>query len=199
MADQYAITFDHLRILASKYSPEATGLVGKETVKSLLRRWRKAGLIEGETLSSKFPTWYWLSEDGMNLLLTPFPYREPAQGKLNHIWWVNAVRLLVESKVENAVWIPERKVSAERKRKSKRHLVDGEVYTRGHVVGVEVELTQKSWKRMENIITELEEDYEYVWYYVTHETESVVKRAIEAYAEDDNTFQVYMITNEWKD
>ena len=172
IGDQFAVDTDQMKILMNRWKqthePDWQGeSLSDETVKYLIKRWRRAGWVESRTLLAGEPPWVWLSKGGLEALGLEYPAYEPAVGRLNHIYYVNMVRLYIERRLGDEVrWISERQINTERKEQGKRHLVDGEAIYQDTVIGVEVEQTQKSRRRLASIVRELREDYEAVWYFV---------------------------------
>ncbi len=206
IGEQFAIRFDHLQLLTGKYSevPSAvseTGLSYKATYR-ITSRWVKAGLVERKRIFMNEPAWIWLTAKGLQMVGLDLDSRPPALTRLAHIHAVNAVRLYVETRVgDEARWISEREANALRKRdKKKRHLVDGELeYQDGVVVGIEVELTQKRYARLNSILRELKRDYGSVWYFSAPECYNAVKNAVERIPEHQETFILYRLSSIMKD
>ena len=189
MGEQYAIRFDHLQILAGGLSYKAAY--------RLSTRWVKAGYVIRQKIFVSQPMWLWLTAKGLKAVGLDVPYHTPAISRLTHIHTVNSVRLHIENRVgEAARWIGEREANALRKLAKKKHLVDGELeYGDGHVVGIEVELTQKRKIRLNNIIRELKRDYDTVWYFVAPECYGAVQRAIEQIPNHEETFILHPLSS----
>ena len=192
IGDQFAVNTDQLKILMNRWKrahepdwQEAS--ISDETVKWLIKRWRKAGWVESRKLLAREPAWVWLSKDGLTEMGLEYPVYTPAVGRLNHIYHVNMVRLYIEKKRGDEVqWISERQINVERKKEGKRHMVDGEAVYQGTVIGVEVEQTQKSKRRLASIVRELQQDYEAVWYFVADPAMEAVREAISRIEGTDN-------------
>ena len=184
VGDQFAVDTKQLKILMNRWKrthePEWQGeSLSDETVKYLIKRWRRAGWVESRTLLAGEPPWVWLSKGGLEALGLEYPAYEPGVGRLNHIYSVNMVRLYIEKRLGDEVrWISERQINTERKEQGKRHLVDGEAIYQDMVIGVEVEQTQKSRRRLASIVRELREDYEAVWYFVADTAMEAVRDEI---------------------
>jgi len=206
IGDQFAVDTSQLKVLMNRWKRfhepdwnEAS--LSDETVKRLLVRWRKAGWIENRKLLAHRPQWVWLSKIGLDDMGLSYPYRTPAVGRLNHIYHVNMVRLYTEGRLGNeAEWISERQVNAERKADDKKHLVDGEVVYQDTVIGIEVEQTQKTKRRLASILYELQEDYVAVWYFVAEVAlgaveEMISKREGTDDQKDWRTFVIYPMSH----
>ena len=184
IGDQFAVNTDQLKTLMNRWKRAnepnwQDASLSDETVKWLIDRWRKAGWVESRKLLAREPAWVWLSKEGLTEMGLEYPVYTPVAGRLNHIYLVNMVRLYIEKKRGDEVqWISERQINVERKKEGKRHMVDGEAVYQGTVIGVEVEQTQKSKRRLASIVRELEQDYEAVWYFVAAPAMEAVREAI---------------------
>lgn len=189
MGEQYAIRFDHLQILAGGLSYKAAY--------RLSTRWVKAGYVTRQKIFVGQPIWLWLTAKGLKAVRLESAYRIPAISRLAHIHAVNCVRLHIENRVgETARWVGEREANALRKLADKTHLVDGELECAdGHVVGIEVELTQKRKIRLNNIIHELKRDYDTVWYFAASECYSAVQTAIRRLPNHEETFILHPLSS----
>ena len=206
IGEQFAVNTDQLKILMNRWKrthePEWQGeSLSDETVKALIKRWRDAGWVKSRKLLAREPAWVWLSKAGLADMGLEFPDYEPKVGRLNHIRLVNMVRLYTEKRLGDEVqWISERQINTERKEKGKRHKVDGEAVYQNTVIGVEVEQTQKSQRRLASIVRELQQDYEAVWYFVADKPMEAVREAISRVEGTDHqdawrTFVIYPLSN----
>lgn len=201
IGEQFAVNTDQLKSLVNRWKrlnePEwGEASIGDETVRYILKRWAKAGWVEHRKLLARQPAWVWLSKAGLNDFHLPYPVHTPAVGRLSHIYHVNMVRLYIEHRLPEARWVSERQINVERKAEGKRHLVDGEILYQNTVIGVEVEQTQKSRRRLGSIVNELAEDYEAVWYFVAETAgpaihETIAKREGTRDPDRWQTFVIY--------
>ena len=60
------------------------------------------------------------------------------------------------------------------------------------MIGVEVELTQKSQDRVEDIVVKLDEQYDRVWYFVNEATRSLIEAETSF---DSRKFKLYEIAD----
>jgi hypothetical protein len=97
---------------------------------------------------------------------------------LNHIFWVNAVRLYIEETHGLATWKSERDIRFEKGKIG--HAPDAEVELSGETYAIEVELTRKKSTRLIPILRTLasNKDYDIIQYFTIRQTEAVVKNAI---------------------
>ena len=166
IAQQYAITLDHLQELVIRWNNKP---VTPHTVHYLCRRWSQAGWAKRRKVVAEFPSFVWLTSDGLRDADIRLPVWEAGSGKrLRHKYFCNAVRLWVEQKSSGqAIWTSERIVKPRRKRGKKKHEVDAEVLYQDKRIAVEVELTTKNRDDLMSILTELHQDYDAVWYFAT--------------------------------
>lgn len=138
------------------------------TARWLRRRWQRAGWVEGRVLLVGEPVFMWLTSRGQLACGVDFkPWRPQAVGRLAHLVAVTDVRLHVEGRRPEAVWISERMIARRDFEAGERrtHLPDAEVLIGDQRVAVEVELTQKERRRTESIVAELSWRYDAVWYF----------------------------------
>ena len=187
VGDQFAIREDQLQILAARHTPapdlkklkDPYRLTVSGVRESLYRRWHRMGWIGRKKIFHGEPMWLWLSRNGVATFSSPYPYREPARSRLNHIYYVNTVRLYYEARLgAEATWVSERAISKRRKKAGATHLVDGELHYQGGVYGIEVELTAKSHARLDSILSGLAREYQGIYYLASESCYSTVEEAI---------------------
>ena len=189
IAEQYAIRQDHLQVLASRLSEyKAEGeLISEAAVKQIIyTRWAKAGWIEKQKVFASKPIWLWPSRKGLADFGLEYQYNKPSAGTLKHIWYANHVRLSVEAPREKEdrtkplyVWTGERQIARDREREA--HRVDAEFrYPSGRLDAIEVELTQKSQKKLKPIMSWLVQQKRYtkIIYFSPPEIFDAMDRAI---------------------
>lgn len=180
-AEQYAIRLDQLQVLlgrvARKQTKEARRIT-EPTVKDLVARWQRAGLVKVEKFFYKQPRWVWLSQQGLQHLGLPYKMWEADVNALNHIFWVNVVRLYIEETYALATWKSEREIRFEKGKAG--HTPDGEVDLGRETYAIEVELTRKKSTRLIPILRTLASNPEYhvVQYFTLPQTETGVRQAI---------------------
>lgn len=183
IAEQYAIRQDHLQILASRLSEQKSEgeLISEAAVKQIIyTRWAKAGWIEKQKVFASKPIWLWPSRKGLADFGLEYQYNKPSAGTLKHIWYANHVRLMVEGTDARYTWIGERQIARDREREA--HRVDAELlYPSGRLDAIEVELTQKSQKKLKPIMSWLVQQKRYtkIIYFCPPEIFGAMERAIE--------------------
>lgn len=207
IAEQYAIRLDHLQYLIAMKSENEKRtnphMVSQRAAIKAVDRWRLLGWVEYRKIifGADNPGWIWLTAKGLREFGYLYTYREPTISQLKHYYWVNYVRMHFELKHgENIKWVSERYLRREYAEqlagKSKKdvtaekvstHFPDAEILTKSGRAAVEVELTQKSASRENEIVKYLDTridrekgvDYYYqVLYYVNESTMAQMKKAI---------------------
>ncbi len=193
IAQQYAATVDHLAILLARliepgeYSqaPKEEGRLTEKRVMAIIKRWEQLGLIEKKWIIHGDPAWIWLTPEGLRLVAEDIgelrPYT-PTPAKLSHLYSVNQTRLFIEGKRPDAEWTGEREIRSNQKiEPGKRpHTPDATVVTNGRTIAVEIELTTKTYSRLDKILHELalNADYYTVWYFCKGRANTIIKNAI---------------------
>lgn len=156
MADQYGMRKDQI--------PRLLGGLGDRTIRALIDRWTRAGLVERRKVFSHEPVWLWPTRGGLGLLDRRVPYWEPRPGILDHVYWVNEVRMLVRDRDPEQRWVSERRLRAERGgRNSVEHMPDALVVRDRIRIAVEVQLTQKSAERAASMLRSLTDGFDGAW------------------------------------
>lgn len=205
MGEMYGVRFDHLRILAGRYSHRGTrnqkNIMSEKGTYRLLTRWRQAGIAESNYLIAAHPQWVFPTQNGLELADLNYPFWKADEGaQLKHKHAINGVRLFLEEQslkgdympFNRVPWISDRQVNMERKLRGRRHIVDGELLVKGQTIAIEVELTAKSQVRLKSIVKELAEDYPAgVWYFVSEEARPAIETAVSKAGTKSNLFKIY--------
>jgi len=183
IGDQYGIRLDQLQRLLGRHAQRETvtdGIVTPQTAHKVVMRWVAAGLVEREKLFFKQPAWIWLSREGLNQFSFSARYWKPSIGILNHVFWVNEVRLFVEQRRGDGVaWRSERLLKPSWTNDKEAHYADAEVELDEGTVGIEVEITRKKRDRIKNIMRSLYAEYATVWYFTNGETKKPVEEVLQ--------------------
>lgn len=176
MGEQYLARLDQVALLLARgcktEEQPAPGVVPRLSVsrtKSLLTRWQKAGLIEKEQILYKQPLWAWLTVEGLAQVDLPFRSVSPRVGQLEHLYYVNQARLLLEGQRPTLRWQSERAFRSEETSGigGRGHWPDGVVINEdGKAVAVEVELQHKGHRRVREIVYESLQHYQTIWYFI---------------------------------
>lgn len=154
VGEQYAVSLPQLAVLMGRSSHAA---------RWLRSRWAQAGWVEGRALLVGWPVFVWLSGEGRRLTGGDFRLWRPNPARLAHICAVNDVRLHIEARSPDSVWVCERRLAREGDRRA--HLPDAVVVTGGERHAIEVELVSKARRRTEAIVAELLSIYDAAVYF----------------------------------
>ncbi|MEO9029415.1 MAG: hypothetical protein ABI413_11445 [Ktedonobacteraceae bacterium] len=199
IAQQYAIRLDHLQILLARLTPPGT-VQPKESGKLTLRRtqdivdrWVVLELVCVKRYLTGEPPWIWVSSPGLKFLAnTPgFRFYVPKAANLAHLHSCNIVRLYLEKKRADdpsTVWQSEREIRAglePRPEGGGPHVADAEVETARGVNAVEVEISMKTYARLDKILRVLAVNtrYQTIWYYAPPKIKIALEKALAALPE----------------
>jgi len=187
IGEQYAIRLDQLQQVLGRQAQRPTLVPGRVSAATALRvveRWRKAGYAGSDKFRLKEPAWVWLTRRGLSSLGLAYRYWEPGLATLDHVFWVNQVRLHVERRRgDEAVWVSERTLKLERGDQDS-HLADAEVIIEDRTIAVEVELTPKKPSDIAAVVSELAGAYKTIWYFTSARARASVERAVAGLPED---------------
>lgn len=179
MAEQYALRFDQLQQLLSRYPSNRNGIepgpggLSTSAVLQVIARWQEdPAWVEYQRIHVQTPGWIWLTPYGDRLLEIPYARHTLRENRLTHRYYVNAVRLDIEQRHPEYQWVSERFLLSQFSRRDANeklaHTPDGEVHTSPErVIAVEVELSPKTDLELDAILLELLSRYWAVWYFVS--------------------------------
>jgi hypothetical protein len=202
IADQWIIRLDQLEVLAGRWPEKATkrpGRLGVTTVSDLVRRWRKAGVVESGTLLVRQRPWCWLTPRGQVLLGLNMRNWSPTTRslrRLEHDYYVNQVRLWLEQRYPQAVWVSERRLQQgwrPTRGNKQPHRPDAEVTYQGQTIAIEVELTAKAREVLREIVEDLAARYPQIWYFVPAAEEEPLRAVLDDLL-DATTRQQFVIS-----
>lgn len=154
VAEQYAVSL-----------PQLARLMGRSfhAARWLRSRWQAAGWVLGRVELVGWPVFVWLTGEGSRLAGGEFRTWKPRVARLAHVAAVNDVRLHVQARAPDAVWVCERRLARELPRRA--HLPDGVIQRGGERHAVEVELYPKERRRTRTIVAELLGRYDAALYF----------------------------------
>ena len=195
IGEQYAARLDILQLLLGRDAEQPTkipGVVTESTARRVVSRWKAEGLVESRRFFFGKPEWVWLTPTGLSQMDLAYRSWSPKVSTLNHFHSVNQVRLRIEKGYEESfVWRSERTLRRLYRDNKGIHVPDAELLHEAGVIGIEVELTQKSQQRIRDIVDKLAHQYEQVWYFVNQTTEQAVRAEVAHF--DEGKFHLYDI------
>jgi hypothetical protein len=158
IGEQYAVTLPQLARLIDRRL---------DTARSLRDRWKRAGWIASGQLLARTPSFVWLTGRGAALGSSPFRLWEPNHGLALHIEAVTEVRLVLERELHFGGWECERAVARRLAddRGRRGHLPDAVLHRDQERIAIEVELTLKNRRRLDDIAFQTSRFYDRVWYF----------------------------------
>ncbi len=154
IVEQYGARTDQLEVLLG---------CGPRTVQRALARLRDSGLVTTRSLLVREPAWVIPTRAGLRVSGLGLAAWQPKLVLVGHVAAVNDVRLHIQSRSPESVWVSERLLA--RQREAGEHLPDGVVTLEGRRVAIEVELTVKSQRRVNAILDELAGRFDAVLYF----------------------------------
>lgn len=154
LAQQYAARTDHIQQLLG---------CRERQCQRVLARLRAHGLVTWRRILADETPWVAPTAAGIRLSGSGFRVWPPSVSLLGHMAAVNTVRLHIQARSEEAVWVSERELA--RDRGTRGHLPDGVVLLDGRSIAVEVELSRKSEKRLRRILNKLASEHDAILYY----------------------------------
>ncbi len=203
IAEQYGIRLDQLQLLLGRDAQRETqtaGVVTAATAQRVVERWRKANLVHTKKFLYREPVWVWLTRHGLSELGFSYRYWEPNMRTLEHLYWINQVRLYVEKRRGDALrWISERSLRQEMTTGTKahpEHFADAEILLEGATIGLEVELTLKKPADLVGIMTSVGSAYHTVWYFTSSRSHEGVAKAVAQLSDGmQKQFRIYDINS----
>ena len=191
IGEQYIVRFEILQRLLGREPKNlndnfpVNGVLSERNTRKAIRRWLDEGLVEYRKFLFAERGYVWLTYKGMRTANLRYKTYSPAIASLAHFQRINELRVNLEERYkERLTWTCERELrrvyelmSAEKKKSW--HLPDAVVTLEARQeIAIEVEITQKSDKRLLETVERLVQQYKGVWYFVTDETREAVVKAI---------------------
>jgi hypothetical protein len=180
IGEQSGVRRDQMPRYLGRHSPRATkkpGEVGATTAQGILERWCTLDWVQSVPIYKNEPDWLYLTEKGLRALNLPYHPWTPKRGsQLEHMYWVNEVRLLLEDLYPHGRWVSERHI---RHTRTMTHYPDAE-FALPNVpkpIAIEVERSLKDSARLDDILPWLAARYENTWYFAVQHDVLVRLRA----------------------
>lgn len=218
IGEQTAYRFDQLQGLLARHpqtqSTDPDTLSETRTM-AIIRRWQSLGLADYRKILHDQPGWTWLTAKGLAHLGLALRFHEPAYADLEHLYWINETRALVEAtygshpgfhweserqfratrerlkaqqKQESHVWIPQEYQGTHRPDAVVRYRLDQDPEAPEMVSAIEVELSEKSIATWEKIFLDLTFSYAMTHYYVDPSIKKSLHRALEHFQSKETHF-----------
>jgi hypothetical protein len=190
LAQQGVLQFDQAQRILGRLSPEPDkmkqpGILSTERTRKLLRPWIDEGVLLYRAYYVRQKGVFWLTNKGYKYAKLNLRYYEPTPSRLPHLIAVNEVRFVITERRPYDTWRSEREIRAEQnalpKGRTPPHVPDAElVSANGNVRAIEVELTLKSEKRLEEIVYDLAANkrYNVIWYFAPENVYHAVAKAV---------------------
>jgi hypothetical protein len=209
IAMQYAIRLDQLQRLLFRHTPEAdrsklkpgADRLSLDRTYELIARWLSWGYIEKGGILHGDKLWIWVSREGMRACQLPFTSSgKPAPSRVPHLFYINQIRLYIEAKRPDDLWISERQIrrdaDAPTKGEDLPHLPDATLtnMSTGRISALEIERSSKTEDELINDLRELAVSYKSVWYFASSATRRQVEARLEEFTpEMRKPFRMYSL------
>ncbi len=215
IGEQTAYRFDQLQGLLARHpmshAVDPTFLSETRTT-AMIRRWQQLGLADYRKILHDQPGWLWLTAKGIAHLQLPVRFHEPFHGDMEHLYWINETRALVEDSYgpepgfcwesERLIRTTQERLLAQQKQDQHvdlwlpleyqcQHRVDGLFrYPVGqeakeYVTAIEVELSHKAYSTWKKIFVELVKHHHRVQYYVHSTVMTSLAKAVERFQNEE--------------
>ena len=172
------------RLLArlSEYQIDNGKLCVSQTSR-IIERWVKKKYAVYRRVYVGQPGWIHLTARGLHHAGLDFRAEEPSNRILEHIFWINEVRLKIEEEYPAIQWISEREIAAQQEQRKKgqrlRRTPDAILVTESEEVDIEVQISRPSPQEVRQVMGDA------YWsgsnnplrYYVNRHSQSVVRAA----------------------
>lgn len=215
IGEQTAYCFDQLQGWLARH-PDSLSTdpicLSESRTSALLQRLQKLGLLVYCKVLYDDPGWAWCSARGLFHAQLPCRFHEPALADLEHLFWVNETRALVEAsdgtrpcfrweselliratrerlrvqqKQEPELWIPWEYRGAHRPDALLRYRIGTGPDASERVCAIETELHRKGYESWRKIFQELTMYYDEARYYVPAEIKGALLSALERFQREE--------------
>lgn len=162
-----AMSFDQVRRLAARASPEGIedGVLSVSRTSEIISRYT-AEQVRYAVLTSIFraqPGWIYLMRRGLRQAGLDFRAEAPSVRSLEHLYWINEVRLKLEEEYPNMRWIGERSLQAEQEQRKAgqklSHIQDEILVLPGkdgktQIIDIEVQVSKPSPGEVQEVMSD---------------------------------------------
>lgn len=190
IGQQGILSFDQVQRWLALLSPEPDkmkqpGILSVERTRKILRPWFDEELFLYKIFYSGQKGVLWLTSKGLKYAKLNLRFYEPTPANLQHLCAVNEIRLLIATRRPQEIWRSERELRAEQNARLKGstppYVPDAELISpSGNVRAIELELTVKSEKRLEEIVFDLAGNAHFntIWYFLPEHVFPAAKKAV---------------------
>ena len=154
-----ALRFDQARRLLARESPYEIegGLLSVSRTSEIISRWTEEKYAVYRQIFHGEPGWIYLTRRGLRQVHLDFRAEAPSSRTLEHLYWINEVRLHVEKETKGEMeWISERSIQAEQERRQRgekrTHIPDGILVMNGTKIDIEVQVSKPSPGEVEAVM-----------------------------------------------
>jgi hypothetical protein len=101
IGEQIAYRFDQLQALLARHpntQAKDPAFLSLSQTSRLVKQWERLGLATNHTIRHHEPRWISLTQKGLTLVGIPAQALDLSQVDLNHVFWVNEIRVLIEER-----------------------------------------------------------------------------------------------------
>lgn len=126
-----AMRFDQIRRLAARYSPEEIegGVLSVSRTSEIIKRWTDEKIAIFRPIFHAQSGWCHLTRRGLREAGFTFRAEAPSARSLEHLYWINEVRMHLEEEHPTMRWMSERSIQAQLELRQKgqklKHIQDG--------------------------------------------------------------------------
>jgi hypothetical protein len=140
-----AIRIDQLQRVLARWSQEEieSGMLSLSRTVEIVDRWVKKKHAVYRRVFYKQSGWVYMARKGLRHAGLDFRAEAPSERSLEHLYWINEVRMKLEAENPKMGWVSERSIQAEREQRQKgrryKHIPDGILLLPGSDGGPEEE------------------------------------------------------------
>jgi hypothetical protein len=160
-----AMRFDQIQRLAARYSPEEIegGVLSLSRTSEIIGRWVEEKITIFRPIFHAQPGWCYLTRRGLREVGFTFRAEAPSVRSLDHLYWINEVRMHLEEEHRDMRWISERAIQAQQELRQKgrrlRHIQDGilllkNAHDKWEEIDVEVQISRPSPGEVEEVMSD---------------------------------------------
>lgn len=160
-----AMRIDQLQRVLARWSQEEieSGMLSLSRTVEIVDRWVKQKYAVYRRVFYKQPGWVYMTRKGLRHAGLDFRAEAPSERSLEHLYWINEVRMKLEAEDPKVEWISERSIQAERelqpKGKQLKHIPDGvlilpgsDTESEGEEIDIEVQISKPSPQKVAEVM-----------------------------------------------